>query len=262
MSKNQLFKIIFVDLDWTLLDHKNKRFDTKSIKALKKAQNKGIMVYICTARPYDSLKGTGVFDLLKPDGVICTNGAVIFVGDKLVYQKIIPPFLVKRIIEIADQHDLVIEFSDPKTRWFNKEVNSLVDSYFCSYNESFPSIEDFNYQCVNSILLFSTRDIDDMFLKSIKYKISYYRFCDVAVDISLCPQYKSEGITFLLNYLNIDKSQSISFGDDIPDIKMFESTGFGVAVSKKDEVKKASSFISKTVDKHGVSYALKKLKII
>ena len=74
-------KIIFVDIDWTILNHDIHDWDYDSLAALKKAQEKGILIYLCTARPYDSVLNTGIFDYLKPDGIICTNGAVAFIKD-------------------------------------------------------------------------------------------------------------------------------------------------------------------------------------
>ena len=74
-------KIIFSDIDWTILDHVTHSFDIASINALKAAQKRGILVYLATARPYLSMEQTGLLDLITPDGVICTNGSVAFIND-------------------------------------------------------------------------------------------------------------------------------------------------------------------------------------
>ena len=80
-------KIIFVDIDWTILNHKIHDWDYESLDALKEAQRNGKRVFLCTARPYDSVVHTGILDLLTPDGIICTNGGVAFVKDKVLFSK-------------------------------------------------------------------------------------------------------------------------------------------------------------------------------
>ena len=64
------YKIIFVDIDWTILDHDLHDWHYLSIDALKEAQKKGILVYLNTARPYDSIVHTGLFNIFKPDGIV------------------------------------------------------------------------------------------------------------------------------------------------------------------------------------------------
>ena len=76
-------KIIFVDIDWTILNHNIHDFDHVSIEALKKAQENGYLIYLCTARPYQSIELTGLFDFLKPDGIVCTNGGVVIEKDNV-----------------------------------------------------------------------------------------------------------------------------------------------------------------------------------
>ena len=91
----------------------------KSINALKKAQANGVKVFISTARPHDSLKLTGFFDIFKPDGMILSNGAVIFVGDEIIFHDYMEPDLVNRVCEVAKKH-------------FNSEIETkkVLDFFF------------------------------------------------------------------------------------------------------------------------------------
>ena len=104
-------KIIFVDIDWTILNHKIHDWDHESLDALKEVQRKGIRVYLCTARPYDSIVHTGIFDIFTPDGIIATNGGVAFVKDEVIFSNEIPENVVKTVENVANRHDLVVEMS-------------------------------------------------------------------------------------------------------------------------------------------------------
>ena len=77
------YQIIFVDIDWTILNHHISDWDHESLNKLKELQSQGVLIYLNTARPYDSIVHTGLFDLFTPDGIVCTNGGVVFIKDKL-----------------------------------------------------------------------------------------------------------------------------------------------------------------------------------
>ena len=54
--QNKQIKILFVDIDWTILDHTNNHtYDKDSLLALCEAQKRGVKVFYCTARPLYSL---------------------------------------------------------------------------------------------------------------------------------------------------------------------------------------------------------------
>ena len=60
---NKDYKIIFVDIDWTILDHEIHDWDYYTIDVLKNLQKDGILIYLNTARPYDSIVHTGLFNI-------------------------------------------------------------------------------------------------------------------------------------------------------------------------------------------------------
>ena len=71
-------KAAFFDVDWTLYDHHNRRYVPSGIEAIKRLKQKGVMVFVCSARPYESLKQFGVFDLgIAWDGYIACAGALL-----------------------------------------------------------------------------------------------------------------------------------------------------------------------------------------
>lgn len=95
--------IIFVDIDCTLLNHSTRPpvFDFESIDALKEAQQQGVLVFLCTARPYHSVKRIGLFDLFSPDGMILANGGLALYGDKVLYETRMDPKDFEKICEVA-----------------------------------------------------------------------------------------------------------------------------------------------------------------
>ena len=262
VSKNK-YKIIFVDIDWTILNHKIHDWDYESINALKLAQENGLLVYLCTARPFDSVKETGLLEIFHPDGIISTNGEVGFVNGKVVFAENIPPEVVIAVNDIADQRNLVVEVCTEEGRYFTHEPNEWVYDYLTRFVETIPEIKNHQYEHISAMLLFAPDYMDKELTKIIPPSINYFRFDKCGVDLRYHPCSKGEGVKKILDYLGIKKEESIAIGDDLGDIAMFEEVGLSIAVGNgKDEVKDKATYIAETIHEHGVKLALEDLHII
>lgn len=257
-------KIIFVDIDWTILNHKDgHNFDTYSLNTLIEAQKKGIKVFYCTARPYYSVSQIGGFDLLKPDGVISANGGVVQIGDKTIYKQGFPSEILKQCCETALKHSYNMLCSTVDNCFMLLEKDEHFDNYLKVYYEPIPCVDTYKDKDVISLILFAPERMDEIFKKELPSGISYFRYHESAVEILYQPHEKSEGVIETLKYYGFKKEQSISFGDDYGDIAMFEASGIGIAVGNaRDEVKKHADYITLPVSEGGVGHALKKLGIV
>ena len=256
-------KILFVDIDWTILDHHLHDWDYQSLEALKRAQKRGILVYLCTARPYDSIVHTGLLSIFTPNGIICTNGGVVFLGKDLLFANVIPLDIVREIEKISNRHHLVIELATDKNRYFSAPTNCWVKKYFASYAETIPSIRSYANDNVTSILLFAPEKYDQKLIKEYPDEIRYFRFDTYGVDLCYHQNNKGSAIKRVLEALHISKEEAMSFGDDDGDIPMFEATGLSVAVGNaKEQVKKKATFLSAPISDHGVLFALQYYHLI
>ena len=254
------FKIIFVDIDWTILDHNIRDWDYESINELKRIQKKGVLVYLCTARPFASVLHTGLFDIFKPDGVVCTNGGVAFVGEDLLFANIIPEEYVRQIEKICNKHHLVIELCTNKDRYFSTKPNGYVEKYFLVYREVVPIVKKYHNKNVSSILLFAPEKYDEVLKKEFPSEMNLFRFDTYGVDVGLFRNTKGGGIKRVLEHLNIETKYAIGVGDSFDDISMFENVGLSIAMGNgTDEAKAAADVVSDTIGNHGLAIELKKL---
>lgn len=258
-------KILFVDIDWTILDHTDHKFCMPSIEALKKAQKKGVLVYFATARPYLSAEQTGLFDLIKPDGVICTNGSVAFINDELLYSENIPSDIIIKIIKVCNKHNACLEYCDERHRYFNRKRNKYVDAYFGIYNEICPPVKKFENENISALLLMVPPSYDERIKKELPDGLDYFRFDPYGVDIRY-DKYnpdKGKGIVRVLKKLGIKKENACGIGDDYGDIPMFKEVGLSISLENgKPEVKAAADYVTKSVGEAGVKLALEHFKII
>ena len=65
-----------------------------------------------------------------------------------------------------------------------------------------------------------------------------------------------------MEHLNISKLEAIAFGDGGNDIEMLQYVGLGVAMGNGEELKRRADFVTTKASEGGISYALKKLRII
>ena len=78
-----MIKALFFDIDGTLVSFKTHVIPDSAVKALEKAHNKGIKIFIATGRPMaiinnmSQLEEKGLID-----GYVTMNGAYCFIGDK------------------------------------------------------------------------------------------------------------------------------------------------------------------------------------
>lgn len=254
------YKIIFIDIDWTILDHNKHDWDYETIDVLKSLQSQGKLVYLCTARPYDSVAHTNLFDIFHPDGIICTNGGVVFVGDKLISANIIPEDVVRTIEKISNKHHLTLELSTNKERYFSNKVNKYVKEYFSVFAETIPDIRKYHNKEVSAILLFAPEKYDEQLIKEFPKETNYIRFDNHGVDVTYFKNNKGEGIKKVLDYLGIDKKAAIGAGDDISDIAMFKEVGLSIVLGNgKEEAKAAANIVCDDIANHGLGKTLKKL---
>ena len=258
-------RIIFVDIDWTIYNHQDgHNFDIESIEALKECQNKGIIVFICTARPYHSVKQTGLLDIFTPDGMILSNGGYIIYQNEIIYELRFDNDRYEKIVEVTLKHHLTMEVVEPFDRFLIAPKTIDVDRAFATYYEDMPEIRDYHNAHVVALMLFAEEKYDEVLQKEYPEGTLYYRFHENAVDVLDKPHDKGTSVKFVIEeYFKIKKENTYAFGDDLGDISMFNEVGTSIALGNaKEEVKDVATYITSEVWNQGVKKALKELKIL
>lgn len=248
-----MYKIIFSDLDGTLLDDNGKISDD-NLKYIKKASDKGIRFVICSGRSYVSLEKfiNVVGNNKKDDYGICYNGGIIY---KTHSNEIITEHRLERdtAVKIAKMcrkyNDDVGVIGYVRDKLIVEKVNQIVDEY-CEYAKIDPVVvndfsdidEDFSKVVVNGFntALKKLEKESDSIPNINKFFSSpiLYEFGRLGVD-------KGSALKELCRLLNIDIKEAIAVGDNYNDISMIEQAGLGIAVSNSEnEVKEIADYIT------------------
>lgn len=256
-------KIAFVDIDWTLYDHKNGHFNEKGIMAMKMMQEKGIKVFLCTARPYHSLVQLGTLDQFQPDGYIVSNGGAIFIGEKLIKETSFNKDDLKKTIDLVKEFGWTMECVTPLDRFLIAPKTKEVDLLFSTYKEVVPPVKDYEGETIIACLLFADDKKDELFVKSLPKSVVFSRFDQYGVDLIPEKRLKGNAVSFVLSHLHIDKENALALGDDLGDISMFEQVGTSIALGNgKPELKAVATHVSEEIWNDGVYKTLKELRII
>ena len=255
-------KIIFVDIDWTILDHSSfpSMYDYESIDSLKEAQAKGIKVFINTARPYHSVQQIKLFDYFVPDGMILSNGGLVISNNEVLYASYIKVKDFESICDLAVQNNLNLEGIRLFDCFIIKGIDDAAKSLFTTYPEEVPPVEDYHGQEVIGICLFAPSEYDELFENNLPNDFFYFRYHEFGVDIAPKPHDKGEAIDIVLDKLKLSKDNAMAIGDDVVDISMFNHVRYGVAMGNgKEEVIDNATHVTKHINEHGVKEILKDL---
>ena len=255
-------KILFFDIDETLLSHKTFTIPESTKNALKKAKENGHLIFINTGRT-KSLIGDDIKEL-EFDGYICGCGTYIEVDNKVLYNNIVNEDKYNAILESLKKYEL-------------KAVLEGVDAIYIDEN----SQDDFllsNLRKQNYPI--KSYDLDNMKFNKmfIRYDDNEYidNFCDETKDIfdyidhgkgtrELVPKghSKGSGIDFFFFYLNIEKENTFAFGDSNNDISMLEHAENSIVMGNGNpDLFEKATFVTKNIDEDGIEYAMKHFNII
>lgn len=271
-------KIIFLDVDGTLVDYEN-RLPESAVRAIRKARSVGHRVYICTGRSkaevYPPLWDIGL------DGMIGGNGSYVENHGTVIMHRVISPEQCRRAVDWL--HGRGLEF------------------YLESNNGLFAS-EQFETGALDALRRYSkpvnpdTFTVRDAFpgliygaplyrddLNKISFVLKSYQdyldakeaFPDLNVgtwggkgeealfgDFGLKNIDKAAAVRTLLDFLHAEQKDTIAFGDAKVDIPMFECCAYGVAMGNGGaEIKAAADYVTGDVEQDGLYQAFEKLNL-
>lgn len=275
-------KIIFIDVDGTLVDYEN-NLPESAVLAIRKARENGHKVYICTGRSkaevYQNIWDIGL------DGMIGGNGSYVEDNGHVVMHQLITKEQCKHIVDWCHSRNLEFYLESNNglfaSEHFEEKGNPVIKIYSqrkgkadadkATIRSVFPDMifggelyrDDVNK--VSFILnsyqdhLDSIKEFPDLKPGTWGGKGEIALFGDLGVkDIT-----KAHAIDELLKYLHADIQDTFAFGDAKVDIPMLEYCHIGVAMgSGGDEIKAMADYVTNDVDKDGLYNAFKHFGLI
>lgn len=236
-----MIKAIFIDIDGTLRDS-NGNLSAKTIETIKKVNEKGILVILCSGRPREYVENISR-QCNASKYIIASNGGIVFdyESNEIIYKNIIDKEIIIKLCKIAKEGN----------------TNFIIDSdeSICTiYDEDFTKIRKLRKSIEKIKKVEIKQEVVSLGDDNISNKKRLYYF------ISNIELNKGYAIKKICEKLNINKENTIAIGDDINDLSMFEQVGYKVAVDNAvDIVKEKADEITLSNDEDGVAVFLNKL---
>lgn len=281
MERKKMRKIVFLDVDGTLIDYQGKLPQSAKV-AIEEARKNGHLVYICTGCSKAEIEVKHWdFEL---DGMIGGNGCYIESQGKVVEHKTLTLEQCTHFVNWCHQRDLAFRLECNAGMFISEGYEEKSRDARIKYalgknaNADTSKVPPLNPCMIAGGNLYRD-DVNKtgFVLKSYQdYLDAIEEFPDLKAgtwggkgeaalygDLGQKNISKKEAIENLLTYLNASKEDAIGFGDAKVDIPMFECCGYSVAMGNAgDECKAAASYITTDINDDGLYNAFKHLALI
>ena len=265
-------KIVFIDVDGTLVDYEN-RLPESAVLAIRKARENGHKVYISTGRSkaeiYQNIWDIGL------DGMIGGNGSYVEDHGNVVMHQLITYDQCKRIVDWLHEKGLEFYLESNNGLFASEHFEEACETTVQEYcrRKGKDEVEKISIRDVFPEMIFDG-DLYRDDLNKVSYKLNSYqdyldtreRFPDLQNgtwggagetalfgDLGVKDITKGNAIECLLTYLGADKIDTIAIGDAKIDIPMLEYCQIGIAMgSGGEEIKAMADYVTDDVDKDGL----------
>lgn len=259
-------KILFFDIDGTLVSFLTHRVPDSTVEAIREARNAGCRVFISTGRPF------GLINNLDPlqqanliDGYITANGGYCFMGDTTISSRRVSPVEVENMVRLCREDGMSCIFSDA----FSVGVcNPGAELERIFYHDLAVNpirevrAEDIPLDEIYQMTAFYPEASDDRMHRLLP-DCEINRWHPDFSDITARGADKAEGVRNVCRYLGMSLEDAIAFGDGGNDIPMLRIAGTGVAMGNAAKsVQESADYVTQSVDADGIMNALRHIGII
>lgn len=275
-----MVKLIASDLDGTIVDSKNS-ISADNLKAINNIQKKNIPLVICTGKTY-ALSKDICQNLHASFGIFGNGSQIIDLSTgKEIMKNILTHDEIEACFSVIQKYNLHIHaytensIISPKLLYMDLR-NSILFPDKVNF-EIVPSVLD--YIRSNNVSIFklvisspnSLVDVKEKLEKATNLNIISIsktgKYIDTVInkeyeylDISPLNVTKGTALKILSNYLNVQKEDILSIGDNLNDIEMFKASSIGAALNNaSDQVKIHANYITQnSVENSGFAEAIYK----
>lgn len=253
-------KIIFFDIDGTLISNNTQYITPELLSAFRTLREKGIKLCISSGRHISTVHVLGVDKDFTFDSYITLNGNTCFAEGELLFSNPVCPEDVAAAIDFTEKKHLPCAIMEREGIYLNF-IDETVKIVFESIHTPPPDVKDIReglhtdvYQVIP--ITADKRVVEEMLAGMPHCKVtSWHPF---AYDIVDKNGGKARGIEEILRFYGIDISETMAFGDGDNDIEMLQYVAHPIAMGNAEPaVKMCAEYVTSSVDEGGIVAALR-----
>lgn len=255
-------KIIFFDIDGTLIDMRKKQITEKVRYTLLKLKENGMKLCIATGR---SPMQVPQFPEVEFDSFLTYNGSYCFDSEQDIFSNPLKKEDVCTIMKNAKNIGRPMTLAT-KSRLAANGSDQDLKEYYGFSGQKIKIADDFDQVAareeIYQIMLGCRKEEYKAVMKDVK-DARITAWWDRAVDIIPADGGKGTAITKILAYYHLDREAAMAFGDGNNDIEMLKAVGTGIAMKNAStELKAIADDICDDVAKDGIYSYCKKHHLI
>ncbi len=254
-------KIIFFDIDGTLVEFHSNEVHQRVKDALNKIHDQGVKIFLATGRPPFAVPK---FEGVPVDGVLAFNGQYCSDQEGTIFSNPLNKSDIHTMISNATEMGLAVQIAS-KNRMGANFFQQELEDYFKVASQHCIAIDDYDellkediYECMVAA---SPERVPELFKNTTQLKGT--RWTDLAFDIIPTNGSKAVGMEHVLKHYGFKREECMAFGDGGNDKDMLGYAYIGIAMANgTDDVKAIADYITDDVKDDGVVTALEHFGLI
>lgn len=267
------YKVLVLDIDGTLTNSK-KEITKETKKALRAAQENGVVVVLASGRPTPGIVPLAdELELDKFGGYILSfNGAVItdYQNKEIVYETVLPDGEVEKLYQSSKDHGVTIVSYKEGAIVTEDDADQYVAIEARINKMPVRKVENFVAHLTDPVTkCLMVGDGDYLAKVEVDMRVAYGDHLNVYRSepffLEIMPQNidKAYSLGKLLEHIGLTKEEMIACGDGFNDLSMIKYAGLGVAMGNAQPVvKESANYIAPTNDEDGVAHVVNEFILI
>lgn len=254
-------KIIFYDIDGTLVDPRTKSISEKTMLTMEKLRQKGILQCVVTGRPCASLPDFGG---MRFDAMAAFNGCFCYTDNQVIYSNPIDPADVRVVLQNAAALGRPVSVA-MKDRLAANGIDPDLADYYRLAQLELTVAEDFQSACNEDLyqIMLGCRKTDHAAILQGTSNVQLAISWDRAVDVIPKAGGKGRAVREILSYFRLDASEAMAFGDEQNDMEVIKTVGMGVAMGNAvPQLKAVADAVCRPVYEDGIYHYCRSLGLI
>ena len=256
-------KIVFLDVDGTLVSFRTHRVPDSALEALRRAHARGVRLFIATGRAVGDLDPVAT---IPYDGVVGLNGAdcVLRTGE-VIARRPIPQEAFERAMALSDELGFPVGLELDGGIYVNR-MSPAVTELAAQVAHPVPELTDLRELFARTVCCQMCFYLDEALERRVMEQLpglATNRWSPLFTDVNVCGVDKASGLAAVTGYFGLSRDETMAFGDGGNDISMLRHAAIGVAMGQaKEDVKAAADYVTAPIDEDGISKAMKHFGII